>query len=50
MTDLSKIAEEVRKSKVKLTKEFWDKQNKIIRDNQERFSKISRELNIHTCL
>ena len=46
MTDLRKIAESVKNSKVKLTKEFWDKQNEKIRDNQKRFAKEYRDMAI----
>ena len=44
MTDLKKIADAVKNSKIKLTKEFWDKQNEKIRDNQKKFAKEYRDM------
>ncbi len=37
MTDLTKVLEAVRNSKVELDAEFWRKQNQQICENQERF-------------
>ena len=42
MTDLSKVAEAFRKSKVVLSDEFWEEQNKKIRENQRRFAEKAR--------
>ena len=44
MTDLKKISEAIKNSKVKLTKVFWDKQNEKIRENQKRFAEKERSM------
>ncbi len=42
MTDLKKIVEAMKNSEVRLTKEFWDKQNEKIIENQKRFAERER--------
>ena len=42
MTDLTKVLEAVRNSKVELDAEFWRKQNQQICENQERFLQEQR--------
>ena len=42
MTDLTKVLEAVRNSKVELDSEFWRKQNQQIFENQERFLQEQR--------
>tara|TARA_R110001606_G_scaffold134259_1_gene270571 strand:+ start:2266 stop:2439 length:174 start_codon:yes stop_codon:yes gene_type:complete len=44
MTDLSKVLEAVKNSKVVLDQEFWDKQNEQIHKNQKRFVQQARDL------
>ena len=44
MTDLSKIAKAFKNSKVVFTDEFWESQNKKIRENQLRFAEQSRKM------
>ena len=44
MTDLKKISEAIKNSKVKLTKVFRDKQNEKIRENQKRFAEKERSM------
>ena len=44
MTDLSKVLEAVKNSKVVLDAEFWDAQNKQIHENQKRFAEEARNM------
>lgn len=48
MTDLKKIAESVKNSQVKLTKEFWNEQNEKIIENQKRFAERERSMRMST--
>ena len=46
MTDLKKIAEKLENSQVKLTKEFWEEQNRKLDENRKRFAEQNRKMRV----
>ena len=44
MTDLKKITEKLKNSQVKLTKEFWEEQNRKLEENRKRFAEKERSM------
>jgi hypothetical protein len=47
MTDLTKVYEDFKDSKVILTNEFWREQNKIAGEMNKKFEEENRELNTY---